>query len=88
MPSVSWGTRFIDYDNDGRRDVFEATGHVYPHLIQNPVCGEKYFQEGGETLDDSYDPIPLWSAWAEGVRVARAPRLRLIRMERCVSVTF
>ena len=44
MPFVSWGTRFIDYDNDGWRDVFEATGHVYPHLIQNPVGGEKYFQ--------------------------------------------
>jgi len=44
MPFVSWGTRFIDYDNDGWKDLFEATGHVYPHLIQNPVGGEKYFQ--------------------------------------------
>jgi len=44
MPFVCWGTRFIDYDNDGWKDIFAATGHVYPHLIQNPVGGEKYFQ--------------------------------------------
>jgi len=44
MPFVKWGTRFFDYDNDGWKDLFEATGHVYPHLIQNPVVGEKYFQ--------------------------------------------
>ncbi len=44
MPFVSWGTRFIDYNNDGWKDLFVATGHVYPHLIHNPVGGEKYFQ--------------------------------------------
>jgi len=44
MPFVSWGTRFIDYDNDGWKDVFEANGHVYPDLIKNPVGGEKYYQ--------------------------------------------
>jgi enediyne biosynthesis protein E4 len=44
MPFVCWGTRFIDYDNDGWKDIFVAAGHVYPHLIANPVGGEKYFQ--------------------------------------------
>jgi hypothetical protein len=43
MPFVCWGTHFIDYDNDGWKDLFVATGHVYPHLIQNPVGGEKYY---------------------------------------------
>ncbi len=44
MPFVCWGTRFIDYDNDSWKDIFVAAGHVYPHLLSNPVGGEKYFQ--------------------------------------------
>jgi hypothetical protein len=41
---VSWGTRFLDYDNDGWKDIFAATGHVYPHLIKDPVADEVYYQ--------------------------------------------
>jgi hypothetical protein len=44
MPFVCWGTRFVDYDNDGWKDIFVATGHVYPHLLTNPAGGEKYYQ--------------------------------------------
>jgi len=43
-PFVCWGTKFFDYDNDGWKDLFVASGHVYPHLIKNPSGGEKYFQ--------------------------------------------
>jgi hypothetical protein len=28
MPYSGWGTRFIDYDNDGWKDLFVAQGHV------------------------------------------------------------
>jgi hypothetical protein len=45
MPFVSWGTRFLDYDNDGWKDIFVATGHTYPYLIDDPTRTEKYYQQ-------------------------------------------
>ena len=27
-----WGTKFLDYDNDGRRDIFVAQGHVMDNI--------------------------------------------------------
>jgi enediyne biosynthesis protein E4 len=41
---VSWGTKFLDYDNDGWKDVIVANGHVYPYLRKSPPGGETYDQ--------------------------------------------
>jgi hypothetical protein len=35
IPFLGWGTGFIDYDNDGLKDIFAANGHVYPGVDQN-----------------------------------------------------
>lgn len=32
IPYLGWSTFFLDYDNDGRRDLFAANGHVYPEV--------------------------------------------------------
>jgi enediyne biosynthesis protein E4 len=32
IPFLSWGDGSIDYDNDGWKDIFIASGHVYPEV--------------------------------------------------------
>lgn len=34
-PFLSWGTAFLDYDNDGWLDIMFVAGHVYPQADQN-----------------------------------------------------
>src|SRR5262252_3054221 len=34
-PFLSWGTAFLDFDNDGWLDIFSANGHVYPGVDQH-----------------------------------------------------
>ncbi len=38
---VGWGVALVDLDNDGWRDIFIVTGHVYPELDQRQG-GESY----------------------------------------------
>ncbi|MGB0064751.1 MAG: CRTAC1 family protein [Terracidiphilus sp.] len=40
-PFLGWGTEFIDYDNDGWKDIFLANGHVYP-AVTNHEWGTTY----------------------------------------------
>jgi len=32
IPFLGWGVGFLDFDNDGWKDVFVANGHVYPQV--------------------------------------------------------
>ncbi|MGA7524573.1 MAG: CRTAC1 family protein [Acidobacteriaceae bacterium] len=35
IPFLGWGAGFIDFDNDGWKDLFIANGHVYPQVDQH-----------------------------------------------------
>jgi enediyne biosynthesis protein E4 len=36
VPFLGWGDAFLDYDNDGWKDLIMADGHVYPQVDQHP----------------------------------------------------
>jgi hypothetical protein len=40
---VGWGARFLDFNNDGWKDIFHSNGHVYPFLLFTQ-SREKYAQ--------------------------------------------
>jgi predicted NUDIX family NTP pyrophosphohydrolase len=35
VPFVGWGDGFVDYDNDGWKDIMMINGHVYPEVDQH-----------------------------------------------------
>jgi enediyne biosynthesis protein E4 len=36
IPFLGWGTAFLDYDNDGWKDLMMVNGHVYPLVDKEP----------------------------------------------------
>jgi enediyne biosynthesis protein E4 len=60
IPFLSWGDAFIDYDNDGWKDIFIASGHVYPQA-DSADWGSTYAQRPllfRNTHDGKFEYVP------------------------------
>jgi hypothetical protein len=44
LPFVSFADGFLDYDNDGWKDLLIVNGHVYPEVDKHPEWGNSYAQ--------------------------------------------
>ena len=44
IPFVSFADGFLDYDNDGWKDLLVINGHVYPEVDKHPEWGQSYAQ--------------------------------------------
>jgi hypothetical protein len=44
IPFVGFADGFLDYDNDGWKDLLVVNGHVYPQVDQHPEWGMSYAQ--------------------------------------------
>ncbi len=44
IPFLGWGASFLDFDNDGWKDVVVANGHVYP-AVDKQQWGTSYMQQ-------------------------------------------
>jgi enediyne biosynthesis protein E4 len=40
--NLAWGTGFVDFNNDGWKELFVANGHIYPQATQ---AGNSYFEQ-------------------------------------------
>jgi hypothetical protein len=72
LPYSGWGTRFVDVDNDGLRDIFVAQGHVLD-TIEKTTSNLKYRQPpllmrntGGRFANVSIAAGPIFSVPLSG----------------------
>ena len=71
---LSWGTGFLDYDNDGDLDLFVANGHLYPSVDAHPDLNESYGQTNQLFRNDVGRFVDVSSISGDGMRVRKSSR--------------
>ncbi len=69
IPHLGWATFFLDYDNDGWKDLFDASGHVYPE-VDGRLGAETY-----------REPLQLFRNLHNGKFAEVSKEVGLLRME-------
>ena len=60
-PFLTWSTAFIDYDNDGWKDIFAVNGHVYPQVDEHQwgtSFAERPFLFRNLSKGDKFELVP------------------------------
>ena len=73
IPFLGWGTSFLDFDNDGWKDVLVANGHVYPQ-VDNFQWGTSFAQQLLLFRNEKFD---VKSKQSKFQRVGAAPNSAL-----------
>jgi enediyne biosynthesis protein E4 len=69
--NLAWGTGFVDFDNDGWKELFVANGHIYPQANQ---AGNSYFQQNQLFANLRNGRFALIPAQESGISEARSSR--------------
>lgn len=69
--NLAWGTGFVDFDNDGWKELFVANGHIYPQADQ---AGNRYFQQNQLFRNLRDGRFSLISPQESGLAEARSSR--------------
>jgi enediyne biosynthesis protein E4 len=69
--NLAWGTGFVDFDNDGWKELFVANGHIYPQANQ---AGNSYCQQNQLFRNLRDGRFSLISAQESGLVEARSSR--------------
>ena len=70
---MGWGTRFLDFDNDGDLDLFVANGHVYPQVDHTATT--TYAQPNQLFANDG-------NGWFEDVSARAGPGMMISKVSR------
>jgi hypothetical protein len=60
-PFLTWSTEFVDYDNDGWKDIFAVNGHVYPQVDEHEFgtsFAERPFLFHNVQKGDKFELVP------------------------------
>jgi enediyne biosynthesis protein E4 len=69
--NLAWGTGFVDFDNDGWKELFVANGHIYPQATR---AGNSYFQQNQLFANLRNGRFALIPATESGFTDARSSR--------------
>ncbi|MBW8001346.1 MAG: CRTAC1 family protein [Planctomycetes bacterium] len=67
--SVTWGTGFVDFDNDGDRDIFVATGDIRPSFDRTYAARNEVLMNTG---DGKF--VNITERCGDGLKVKRSSR--------------